>query len=435
MIKTFTLNRIALGVAVFTLGQQVIFYLKERVHMGSEFTAACLIIGMILMIPPGFFTRRYSTNRTLTALLLSWMGIAFLNMYLHSQAGGAYLDLFRENSNYLFTLAFLFLLTYTPEEISPHFALMAVLITLAGNLLLFYSLLNNPNYIVGMRATIFYGDGESGGNPHVAARNGFAGFIAAVILLRKNNLFLKLLAFANAGLSLAAIVMAQTRMMLLCMGLVVLIFLFFNARPSNLKAFGKSLRQRNNIAFLIIAGTAMYLLVFQTPLYSLLENYALTFFNSFLRATSTASTVFTGPSAEEGDASASYRVTTIGFFREVLVGRPATLIFGAGYKPLYMDVPLLQAFHDCGIAGLVTFGGFLYVASKHCLRIFRNPPNELTLFMAYFFVPTLVGTFIGGLPYDTSYLFIFALVARFIRSAPVVVRAPVPHIQPGARLT
>ncbi len=435
MLKTLTMNRIALGVAIFTLGQQVIFYLKERAHRGSEFTAACLIIGMVLMIPPGFFTRRYSTNRTLTALLLSWMGIAIVNMYLHAPAGGAYLDLFRENSNYVFTLVFLLLLTYTPEEISPHFALMAVLVTLAGNLLLFYSLMTNPNYILGMRATIFYGDGESGGNPHVAARNGFAGFIAAVILLRKNNLFLKLLAFANAGLSLAAIVMAQTRIMLLCMGLVGLIFLFYNARPRNIKAFGKTLRQPTNLAFLAITGTATYLLVFQTPLYDLLQNYALSFFESFLRATSTASTVFRGPSMEDADASASYRVTTIGFFREVLVGRPLTLVFGAGYKLLYMDVPLLQAFHDCGIAGLVTFGGFLYVASKHCLRIFKNPPNELSLFMAYFFVPTLVGTFVGGLPYDTSFLFIFALIARFIRPTAPAVRAPVPIAQPSAHLT
>jgi len=436
MFKSLNRTRVAFGIAFFALGQQLIFYVKERLHQGSEFTAACLLLGMVLMIPPGFLTRRQPVNRTLMGLLLGWVAVSVLYMYFHIRPGDQlYLDYFRENSNYLFVLSFVLLLVYMPDSIQRHFAMMALLVTLVSNLLLFYSLLTNPNYAVGMRATIFYGDGEASGNPHVAARNGYAGLIASIILLGRNNLAIKLIAFLNAVLSLAAIIMAQTRSMLLCLLVVAALFAFFNIRKVSAKSLGASLSRPNNVLFLVLVGVGMYFVIFRTPVYDLLFNYATTFFDSFLRAMATASGSARG---DEADASASYRVTTIGYFREMLVGRPETLIFGDGYKRIYMDVPILEAINDCGIFGLIFFGGFLAVGILSSLRVMRNPSGEMSTFMAYFFIPTFVSAFTGGRPFDTGYLFAFALQARFVypmlvsraRPAPPAVAAPKPQAQP-----
>ncbi len=422
MLKSLNYSRIALGIAIFILGQQVIFYVKERLHRGSEFTAVCLLIGMFLMLSTGFLTKRYPVNRQLTGLLVGWIFVSLLYMYFHIRPGDRlYIDIFRENVNFIFALLFMFVLVYTPDEMRSHFALMAVGVTLLGNLLLFYSLYTNPSYVFGMRATIFYGDGEYGGNPHVAARNGFAGFIAAVILLSRGNLLIKLLAFVNAGLSVAAIIMAQTRTMLLCFLVVVALFLFFNAKPRNVKAFTRSLARPVNLAFIAIVLVGTYVALFKTPLYSMLEGYAIAFFNSFIGAMTTA---LGGARPGEGDASASYRVTSFGYFREMLVGRPQVLIFGDGYKRMYMDVPFLEAINDCGILGLVTFGGFLFVGLRESLKVMRRPTDEMSTFLAYFFIPTLVAAFSGGRPFDTSFLFAFAPLARFLNPARTQSPAP-----------
>lgn len=438
MFKSLNRSRVAFGIAFFALGQQLIFYVKERLHQGSEFTAACLLLGMVLMIPPGLLSRPQPVNRTLMGLLLGWIAVCVLYMYFHIRPGDQlYLDYFRENSNYLFALSFILLLVYMPDTIQRHFAMMALLVTLVSNLLLFYSLLTNPNYAIGMRATIFYGDGEASGNPHVAARNGYAGLIASIILLGRNNLVVKLLSFINAVFSLAAIIMSQSRSMLLCLLLVSALFVFFNVRKVSAKAIGSSLSRPSNVLFLLIVGVGMYFAIFRTPVYDLLANYATTFFDSFLRAMATASGSARG---DEADASASYRVSTIGYFREMLVGRPETLIFGDGYKKIYMDVPFLEAINDCGIFGLIFFGGFLAVGFLASLRAMRSPAGEMGTFMAYFFIPTFVGAFTGGRPFDTGYLFAFALQARFVypllanRAKPArpAATAPKPQAQPSA---
>lgn len=436
MFKSLNRSRIALGIAIFALGQQPIFFVKERLHQGAEFTAACLLIGMVLMIPPGFLTQRQPVNRPLMTLLLGWIFVCLLYLYFHIRPGErAYLDYFRENSNYIFSLAFILLLVYVPDTIQRHFALMALLVTLVGNLVLFYSLLTNPNYVLGMRATIFYGEGEASGNPHVAARNGFAGLIASFILFGRNNLILKLLAFVNLGLSMAAILMAQTRSMLLCILLVGALFAFFNFRKLSASSISSSLTRPNNLLFLLIAGGATYLAIFKTPVYDLLANYATNFFDSFLKAMATATGSARG---DDADASASYRVTTIEYFQQMLLGRPQTLLFGDGYKRMYMDVPLLEAINDCGIFGLVLFGGFLAVGLRDSLRLMRLPMGEMSTFMAYFFIPTFVQGFTGGRPFDTAMLFAFALQARFVnpdlfsarKKLPPSVPASMPRSQP-----
>lgn len=438
MLKSLNHSRIAFGIAFFALGQQLMFFVKERLHQGSEFTAACLLLGMVLMIPPGFLTQRQPVNRTLMSLLLGWIFICVLYLYFNISPGDqAYLDYFRENSNYIFVLAFILLLSYMPDEIQRHFALMALVVTIVGNLLLFYSLLTNPNYVIGMRATIFYGEGEASGNPHVAARNGYAGLIASIILLGRNNLFIKLIAFLNATLSVAAIIMAQTRSMLLCLLIVSAMFVFFNARKVSLRGIGSSLSRPSNALFLLIVGVGLYFAVFKTPVYDLLANYATSFFDSFLRAMATASGSARG---DDADASASYRVTTIGYFREMLYGRPEKLIFGDGYKRIYMDVPILEAINDCGIFGLVLFGGFLLFGLRDSLRTMYHSTQEMSTFMAYFFIPTFVGGFTGGRPFDTGILFAFAMQARFVnpdlfrrrKPAPPPVPASHPQPQPSA---
>ncbi|MCY7350549.1 MAG: hypothetical protein LH606_07760 [Cytophagaceae bacterium] len=412
MLKQISAFRMALGLGIMTVGQQSIFFVKERLHQGAAFTAACLILGLVLMLPKGFLTRYFPNNSLLMGFVVSWIAVAFLYMYVNiTPFGRQSLDMFRENSNYIAAIAFLVTLLNVPETVRRPFILVVVLITCFSSLLLFYSLLTNPNYIYGMRATIFYGDGESGGNPHVAARNGFAGLIASVILIKRHNLLLKSLAYFNICLSLVSIVLAQSRMMLLSLMIVAVLFLFFNLRPRTLSQAGKSLAKPSSLFFYsaIVIGT--YFLVVTTPVLDLLVNYATSFWNSFLDAMGTVA-----GTSEKGDASASNRVTSFGFFREVAVGSPGTLFLGAGYKQFYFDVPILEAFYDCGILGFLTFGGFLVVCTWECYKVMRRPADDMSNFLVYFFVPTFIQAFTGGRPFDTSFLFIFAMYVRFLNA-------------------
>lgn len=412
MLKQISAFRMALGLGIMTVGQQSIFFVKEYLHRGAAITAGFLVLGLVLMIPKGFLTRFFPSNTLLLGFVVSWIGLSFLYMYVNiTPFGRQGLDMFRENSNYIAALAFLIMLLNIPDQVKRPFLLVVALITCFSSLLLFYSLLTNPNYVYGMRATIFYGDGENGGNPHVAARNGFAGLIASVILLKRDNLLIKSLAYFNICLSIISIVLAQTRMMLLSMMIVTVLFLFFNFRPKNLGQAAKNLSRPSNILFYSAIFIGTYYLLVTTPVLDLLVNYATNFWNSFVDAIGTAA-----GSSDKEDASASNRVTSFGFFREVVFGSPGTLVLGAGYKQFYFDVPILEAFYDCGILGFITFGGFLVVCTWECYKVMRRPADDMANFLAYFFVPTFIQAFTGGRPFDTSFLFIFAMYVRFLNS-------------------
>jgi hypothetical protein len=114
------------------------------------------------------------------------------------------------------------------------------------------------------------------------------------------------------------------------------------------------------------------------------------------------------------DDSAANRSVSGIFLRNVIYGHMHMLILGYGYKYLYLDVPLMEAFTNHGILGLVLFGGINALAFYHALRIMRTNPNDLSTFLAYFYLLIFVQLFTNGRPNEISFWFPLALMIRFM---------------------
>ena len=90
------------------------------------------------------------------------------------------------------------------------------------------------------------------------------------------------------------------------------------------------------------------------------------------------------------------------------------LILGYGYKYTYLDVPIIEAFTNHGILGLVLFGSINGLIFYDAIRIMRTNPNDLSTFLAYFYLLVFVQLFTNGRPNEISFWFPLSLMIRFV---------------------
>ncbi|MFN8356520.1 MAG: hypothetical protein U0Y10_18840 [Spirosomataceae bacterium] len=410
--------RESIGLLVIVLGTPVIFFFRETVRLApgkSWFTAVCLVAALVMMIPSTFLKVLYKPNFRLFNWASCFLGVSFFYLLFYNPfAKSEFYVPVREYSNFVFIFVYIFLLINVPNKVKDILVPLIALLTFAGSIALLISLVLNPNYILGQRAAIYFGDGEEGGNPHVFAKNGYAGVIASVLLLRYKSLLIKAFAYFSIFLSVVIIIMTQTRGVLLSLFIAIGIFLYFNLTKKQLKKAIQSTFTIRNLFFtaLFLYGGYYYLLHY-TPIFDLLGSYAGRFTETF------ASMLFTA-SGKANDApamidpSSQQRVLSFHLFKNYVEGQPEKMLFGLGYRYAYLDVPVLEAFLDCGVVGGIGFLGFILLLAYESYRAMKTKPNDFVVFLAYFYVTYFVGVFSAGRPFDTSFWFIFALMIRFM---------------------
>lgn len=409
----------ALGIAIFIMGHPLIFFFRDGLKLApnsSVFTAVCLAGGLVLMIPGTIFSKFYPMNMKIITPLLGWLAVAiFYLLFNNPMLGALKYDLLREFINYGMVLAFMFLLLNVPNEVKDHFVPVFVVFTLMGNLGLFYSLITNPFYVIGSRASIYFDD-EFGGNPHVFARNGFAGFIASIMMLLARNWLWRVLAYVNLIASLLCVLLTQTRSAMLAMIVMFVLFAYYHIRPANLKRFAKAALSPGNLAFILIAfGGLIVFLITKRQYLELITGYFDIFWERFLAVWETAAGYGNyNRTYEAADASAEQRVRSLTYFSWTLMGNPSFLVLGGGYRFLYLDFPVLEAMIDCGILGFYFFGKVALECTRESLRAIKTLQNPLTTFLAYLFIPIFIALFTSGQPFDTPFLFFFTMMGRFM---------------------
>ncbi len=413
LFEGFQYKRMALGVAIFAMGHPVIFFLRDGLKLApqsSVFTAACLVLGLFLMIPGTLFQKYYSLNTKISFPVFGWIGVCLFYFFVINSTGGGV----RELINYAMTGAFLFMLISIPDEVKDHALPVFILFILAGNLGLFYSLYTNPHYVLGARASIYFDD-EYGGNPHVFSRNGFAGVIGSVILLfmTKENILYKLIAFVNLLASIVTVILTQSRATLLSVFLSIGVLMFFHFRVSTLKKIGNTLMKPTNLIITIgIVFFVIHKLSQRSDFTNVLLGISEGFWNKFLDVFETAAQ---GEDAEEiADYSAIQRVMSFNVFKNALLYNPISMILGNGYKATYMDFPILEAMYNYGIAGIYFFGRSVFEIVRECYRCIKDIISPFSAFLGFIFIPISVSVFSGGQPSDTTFLFPFLMMARFM---------------------
>ncbi|GAB4024312.1 hypothetical protein [Spirosoma koreense] len=420
-LQTLDYIRFVLGICIMVDGYPLIFFFRDALRFApgsSTFTALCFGMGLIMMIPFTVLRRLYRPNEQ-----LFWVGIAFLllsitYMYVYPEPGGS--DKPRELIWYAFIFIFLFLLISIPNDIIRVAIPVIVFFTLVSNLGLIYSLIKDPSWAIGQRATIVLNNSDDGsGNPHVFARNAYMGVVACAIWLMRpdTNFLFRLLSLFAGILNIIILVLTQTRSSVVALLVATALFMAINVRPAQIRTAIRGLFRPIPI-IVMAAGVIGVILFFRRygDVYSVLYGYVLNFMDRNLENIY----AFLGLHAKGVDYRAALddsvanRANNFNFLLNTFLGHAHMLIFGYGYKFSYLDVPIMEAFTDLGLAGLLLFGGINVMVLRQCIRVMYQNPNPWNTFLAYFYILVFVQVFTGGRPFEVTFWFPLALMIRFM---------------------
>ncbi|GAB2773535.1 hypothetical protein GCM10027275_15650 [Rhabdobacter roseus] len=398
-------------------GFPLVFFIRDTLHIGpatNVFTAFFFALALLLMFPTHLFIRLYKPNFTLLKYAMGFLVIAFYHFIFMNYSE---FDWFIELGNFLFTIAFIFLLIHVPNDVKEVLMVIIFLAALFSNLTLVYSLLTDPSWRIGMRAAVTFENAgaQEGGNPHIAARNGVICLLAALTLISQyKGALIRLFLFFSIIFSLAVVVLAQAKSSLLALGIMAAFYMTFQANFSQMLRSAKSLFSvRNAVIFLICWFLFGLLLSRYGDLVGVLYGYWGNFQDKIMDIIFTAFGLQISGTANI-DASAMGRVSSLSFFQNALEGAPHVLLIGLGYKAAFLDVPLVESIVNHGIFGFIFFAGFNYYLLVYSIKELRKNSNPLSLFLAYFFIYFIIMLISNGRPYDVSFWFPYALMIRFL---------------------
>lgn len=421
LLQTLDYVRMVVGICILVDGYPLIFFFRDSLQLApgnTTFTAVGFAGGLLLMIPFTLMRRLYRPNMTMFWMAIVFLLFCILYMYMYPVAGFA--DYQRDMTYYAFIFIFLFLLINIPNDIIRVVIPVIVIFTLISNLGLIYSLIKDPTWVIGQRATIVLNNSEDGsGNPHVFARNAYMGVIACAIwLMRPQTSFLfRLLSLFAGILNIVILVLTQTRSSIVALVIAIVLFMYFNVRPAQIRMAVRSIFKP--IPILIMAAGVVGIIIFfnrYTDVYSVLYGYVMSFTERNLENLY----ALIGLKAEGTnfkatlDDSAANRTGSINFLANILVAQMHSLILGYGYKFQFLDVPIIEALTNQGILGFALFGGVNAMIIYYSIKIMRDNPNQLSVFLAYFYALIFVQILTGGRPYDIGFWFPLSLMIRFM---------------------
>jgi hypothetical protein len=421
--QTLNLMRMVVGICIILDGYPLIFFFRDALRLApgsTAFTALAMAGGLVLMIPFTIFRKLYRPNTTMLKVGLAYIGMSIFYMFFLN--GNPFFNEYdRDMIYYVYILAFIFLLINVPNDIVKVFVPVVVLFTLVSNLGLIYALLTDPSWAIGQRATIVLSNSDVGsGNPHVFARNAFMGLIACAIWLMGSdtNFLFRLLSFFAGVLNIVVIVLTQTRSTMLALILAVVLFMYFNVRPAQIRTAVRGLVKPGPILVMAV-GILGIIYFFQRNFsaYLILSDYLISFFERNLGNLY----AFLGLKAQGSefkavlDDSSANRTESVILLRNSFSGAHIhKLILGYGYKYTYLDVPIVESFTNHGIAGIALFSSINIMIIRHVSRILSKNPNELSTFLAYFYFLILVQIFTNGRPNEITYWFPYGIMIRFM---------------------
>ena len=417
--------RMVVGICIVVDGYPIIFFFRETLKLApgsTVFTALILAGGLVLMVPFTALRRLYRPNMTMFWLGMGFIALSIFYMFFYNGHAASFDDYGRDLLYYVYILLFLFLLINIPNDVIRVFVPVVVLFTLVSNLGLIYSLITNPTWSVGQRATITFASDntdDGSGNPHVFARNAFMGLVACVIWLvrTQTGTFFRLVCFFAGIINVAVLILTQVRSAILALLIVVVLFCYYNVRPAQIRSAVRGLFKPVPVLIILIGTISVYYF-FQRyyDIYSTLYGYALGFAERNLENVY-ALLGFKVAGANYRavlDDSVANRTLSAAFFLNALAFETDMLILGYGYKYTYLDVPILEAATSMGILGFYLFGAINAMSLYYSLRAMRRNPTSLNAFLGYFYIYIFVTVCTGGRPYDTSFWYPLSLMIRFM---------------------
>jgi len=317
-------------------------------------------------------------------------------------------------SSLILILLYFFSLLKTDNEIKEILPFWIFIFTLVINLCLLYSIYNNPLYSLGARATVQFGSDDFTGNPYIYAKNGLAGFIISTLILKfrtnsnqdNSSFFVQFFSHVNLWLSVVVIFLTQTRSIFLSFALVLLPLLLFSKSEDSKKVIDKINYPSYVFYFIIIL-----LFIFLNSKFFILDiisNVFLRSYDTFLAALNTA---FSMGSVSQ-DSSAMSRVFTLEYLIKLIYQKPELLLFGGGYRFLYLDIPILEVLINFGLINFSIYLIFTFYLFKFSVKaIFSG--YVFQIFLGYMSLQLFIASFTSGRPLDFPFWISYLIFIRF----------------------
>lgn len=425
LYSKFSSFSVSFALGLFYFGAPLIYFFRDGLGLATNnmlFTVVFMVVPLFLVIPFRNFKVLYIPNKITLSLALLFLGLSFFCVHFHHVIDITRKQVIYETVVIFITLYCFILLSMTSfSELEEYFLDICLVLSFLGALGLLYFVATNPNYQLGMRASITFTQNgeENSGNPHIYSKGAFLGLIAAMVLLkRKSGLFVTFWQYANVFIYILVLGLTQAMSSILAAALAVFIFFLFN--------YKQMLRGTANFLKMPIAWVILGLIIGQVvALYAKYQKFiqlGISYIQFRIDKILTSFNEPAKPSFKSGplaDESADMRLHLLEVVQERFVenmidGKYLHVLFGNGYKDLYVDVPVIEAFNSMGLLGFVLICIFLFQMLKYCIKEMRKPQSATTEFIAYGFIYFFVLCFTNGLIIDYNRWGFFALVCRFI---------------------
>lgn len=420
-LHNMALMRFCLGIFMVLDGYPIAFFMKETLQLAPQstnFTAGFLLVGLLLMIPTTIVRKYYPPNIPVTGALMGFLGFCLLYAFMYNFT--AIGDVPKDMIYYTFVLMFMALLVSLPNEITKHIVFVGVMYTLVSNVGLVLSLLTDPEWTLGQRASIQYGPpGARSGNPHVFAHNAQIGLLLSLVWARrpKVNFLIKFFAISMVIFNVIILMLTFSKSAILSTTLTGMAYLVVNIRKISAKQVIGAITSPISLIILALPFLAFFGLIIAKPqIWDIITVYGDLIGGRF----SENILALLGKDTSEGaeatlDGSSANRVLSFTYMSYAVMGNFAQLVPGYGYKFFYLDIPILEALLCQGVVGFtMLMYAFYHITRESLLVVYRGGRNDIETLAAYLFLFHVVGYFTGGRPYDMAFFHPLCLFARFL---------------------
>lgn len=421
-LKRLDLMRMALGMFIVLDSYPLGFFFKEvvKIPLPSEvFTAGFILFGMVLMVHKTFLKTFYRVNTPVFFAVMAFLGTCLLYAFMFNEVGLAERN--KDMVYYAFVIGYMFLLICLPNEVARQVAFVGAMFTLVSNLALVYSLIIDPEWTIGQRAAIQYGEpGMKTGNPHVFARNAQIGIVCSLLwAYRPNqNAIIKIIGIGLAIFNVIIIMLTFSKAAILATTMTAVIYIAANLHRTSPRKVMQVLVSPTSLIILALPFVGFFVFISMRPdIWDIIQAYGGMIYDRFsenILALLGLESEAAGGVAEL-DVSSANRALSVDYTINVITDVPYKLLMGFGYKTFYMDVPLLEALINQGIFPFLIYAFIFYRLWKDCLTVaYRGGQNDVESLWAYCFFLFFASYLFAGRPYEMAVFHPLCLFARFV---------------------
>jgi O-antigen ligase len=421
----------AIGLVMLLFGSPIIHFFRDFLTIipkNPMVIPLFTVIFLLMMFRLRQLRWVYTPNYNISFTAWAFLGYSMFMALITPQE----LKIPLEISNYVYLILFFYFVSGIGNSIDNIILKYIILICFVCNLALIVSFLSNPFAHLGERATISNAAwGEGAGNPTLYALVAYACLVACFIEYSRSRFTFKLIILAAIATSFAVLLMTVVRSMIITFSLASALYLVMNYKR---KLFTKNKTRWYNrkisksdlyILAVILVIILAIIALFGDKIANIFNIYSKTFVKV---ASNVFDTILQGN--KKSDASAGNRLTTLQHAFEKLQESPTTLLFGAGYRYLYVDVPFAQVLLEEGIVGFFLIIAFHVTLWKNFLKYGFNSNNPWVMFWTYFYISQFVNSFTRGEPYDPYFWVYYLSMAAFVKPKPLATKLePIPVLQ------